>query len=112
MNPVLRLALVASALVVLLFVTRKIRKAQFSTADCSFWLLMSVCLLLVAMFPSIAYYFSRLLGIQSPANFIFLAVIALLLVREFTIQVQLTQLRSKVSKLCQEIALNDYDANK
>lgn len=109
MNPVLRLALVASALVVLLFVTRKIRKAQFSTADCTFWLLMSVCLLLVAMFPGIAYFFSSLLGIQSPSNFIFLTVIALLLVREFTIQVQLSQLRSKVTRLCQEIALHNSD---
>lgn len=37
----------------------------------------------------------------------FPAVIALLLIREFTIQVQLTQLRSKVTVLTQEIALRE-----
>ena len=108
MNPVLRLALVASALVVLLFVTRKIRKAQFARQ-----------LHILAAYerlPAFSRYvpghcisFSSLLGIQSPSNFIFLAVIALLLFREFTIQVQLSQLRSKVTRLCQEIALHNSD---
>lgn len=37
----------------------------------------------------------------------FPAVIALLLIREFTIQVHLTQLRSKVTVLTQEIALRE-----
>lgn len=112
MNPVLRISLVVSAFLVLLFVTRKIKKAQFSTADSLFWLFLSICLLIVAVFPGIAYFFSGVLGIQSPSNFIFLSVIALLLVHEFTIQAQLSQLKSKITALTQELALHDTDTTR
>ncbi len=105
MNPVLRGALVICAFIMLIFVIHKLRKAQFDTSDSLFWLLLIGCLLIVAIFPQIAYLFSDLLGIQSPSNFIFLAVIGLLAIREFTIQVQLAQLRRKMTALAQETAL-------
>lgn len=107
MNPVLRGAMVTCALLMLVFVTRKLRKAQFDTADSLFWLFLSACLLAIAVFPCIAYFFSNLLGIQSPSNFVFLAVIGLLMIREFSIQVELSQLRRKTTALAQEIALRD-----
>lgn len=107
MNSVLRVALVVSALLVLGFVTRKIRKAQFNTKDSLFWLFLSICLVFVAIFPGVAFFFSDILGIQSPSNFIFLTVIALLLIREFTIQAQLSQLRRQTAVLSQEIALRE-----
>lgn len=108
MNPILRGTLVLCAFLMLVFVIRKLRKAQFDTSDSVFWLLMVGCLLLVAIFPQVAYFFSDLLGIQSPSNFIFLAVIGLLTIREFTMQAQLVQLRRKISVLVQETALHDY----
>lgn len=107
MNPILRGSLVICALLTLVFVTRKLRRSQFDTADSLFWLFLSACLLAVSIFPNIAYFFSSLLGIQSPSNFIFLTVIALLLVREFSIQIELSQLRRKLTFLAQEIALRN-----
>lgn len=77
-----------------------------------FWLFLSGCLLAVALFPNIAYFFSKLLDIQSPSIFIFLTVITLLMIREFTIQVQLTQLRRKLAALAQEIALRESKTDK
>lgn len=109
MNSILRGALIICALLMLAFVTRKVRKSQFDTADSLFWLFLSGCLLIVAIFPGIAYFFSNLLGIQSPSNFVFLAVIGLLMIREFTIQAQLSQLRRKTATLAQEIALRESE---
>lgn len=109
MNSILRGALTICALLMLVFVTRKVRKSQFDTADSLFWLFLSGCLLIVAIFPGIAYFFSNLLGIQSPSNFVFLAVIGLLMIREFTIQAQLSQLRRKTATLAQEIALRESE---
>lgn len=109
MNSILRGALIICALLMLVFVTRKVRKSQFDTADSLFWLFLSGCLLIVAVFPGIAYFFSNLLGIQSPSNFVFLAVIGLLMIREFTIQAQLSQLRRKTATLAQEIALRESE---
>lgn len=109
MNSILRGALIICALLMLVFVTRKVRKSQFDTADSLFWLFLSGCLLIVAIFPGIAYFFSNLLGIQSPSNFVFLAVIGLLMIREFAIQAQLSQLRRKTATLAQEIALRESE---
>ena len=109
MNSILRGVLIICALLMLVFVTRKVRKSQFDTADSLFWLFLSGCLLIVAIFPGIAYFFSNLLGIQSPSNFVFLAVIGLLMIREFTIQAQLSQLRRKTATLAQEIALRESE---
>lgn len=109
MNSILRGALIICALLMLVFVTRKVRKSQFDTADSLFWLFLSGYLLIVAIFPGIAYFFSNLLGIQSPSNFVFLAVIGLLMIREFTIQAQLSQLRRKTATLAQEIALRESE---
>ena len=109
MNSILRGALIICALLMLVFVTRKVRKSQFDTADSLFWLFLSGCLLIVAIFPGIAYFFSNLLGIQSTSNSVFLAVIGLLMIREFTIQAQLSQLRRKTATLAQEIALRESE---
>lgn len=110
MGIVLRAVLIIGALVVLAFVVRSIRRAQFDTNDSLFWLLLSLGLLILALFPSISYFLANVLGIQSPSNFIFLVIIALLLVREFTLQVKLSQLQRKTVTLTQELALRGTDS--
>lgn len=112
MNPVLRFTIVACALIVLLFVMHRLRTSKINTSDSLFWLFLCVCLLIIAIFPGIAYFFSNLFGFQSPSNLIFVAVIGLLLIREFSIQNELSELRSKITQLSQEVALNNrHDQN-
>lgn len=110
MSVMLRVFLVICAIVVLAFVVRKIKKAQLSATGSIYWLLLSLGLVVVAVFPQIAFFFSDLLGVQSPSNFVFLAIIALLLIRQFNLQSQVTQLQTKLTALVQEIALRDTDA--
>ncbi|WP_303203533.1 DUF2304 domain-containing protein, partial [Raoultibacter timonensis] len=45
----------------------------------------------------------------SPSNFIFLCVIALLLIKCFTLTVEVSSLRERLDVLAQEIALRDKD---
>ena len=110
MSVMLRVFLVICAVVVLAFVVRKIKKAQLSATGSIYWLLLSLGLVVVAVFPQIAFFFSDLLGVQSPSNFVFLAIIALLLIRQFNLQSQVTQLQTKLTALVQEIPLRDTDA--
>ena len=63
------------------------------------------CLLILALFPRIAFVLSDLFGFQSPSNFVFLAIVAILLIKEFTASVEIAKLKSKVTYLVQEIAL-------
>ena len=109
MSAMLRVFLVVCAVVVLGFVVRKIKKSQLSATGSIYWLLLSLALVVIAVFPQIAFFFSDLLGFQSASNFVFLAVIALLLIRQFSLQTQITQLQTKLTALVQEIALRDAD---
>ena len=107
MSDVLRLFLVIGAIIVFLFVIRQIRRARLDAKESLFWLCLAVGLVVVALVPGIAYFFSDLLGFQAPSNFVFLVLIALLLVRVFALQADVIALRRKVTALVQEIALRD-----
>ena len=103
----LRIFLLAGAVLLLVLVARKIKKSQFDTHDALFWLGLSVLLILAAAFPQLVAIVSSLLGFQSTSNFVFLAVIAILLWRLFRLQESVVALRGKLVVLAQEIALKD-----
>lgn len=106
MTASLRMLLIICALIVLFFIVRKLRKAQIQVMDSVFWLLFSLSLVVLAIFPEIAFTLSRLLGFQAPVNFVMLYVIAVLVMRNFTLTVKVAQLREKLTILVQEIALD------
>lgn len=103
----LRIFLLLGAVLLLVLVARKIKKSQFDTHDTFFWLGLSVLLILAAAFPQLVYVIADLLGFQSASNFVFLAVIAILLWRLFRLQENVVTLRRKLTTLVQEIALKD-----
>lgn len=103
----LRIFLVLGAALMLVIVARKIKRAQFETHDTLFWLGLSVLLILAAAFPRLVYAASALLGFQSPSNFVFLVVIAILLWRIFRLQESVATLRRKLTTVAQEIALQE-----
>ena len=103
----LRIFLLIGAVLLLLLVARKIKKSQFDTHDALFWLGLSVLLILAAAFPQLVDIVSNLLGFQSTSNFVFLAVIAILLWRLFRLQDSVVALRRKLVMVAQEIALKD-----
>ena len=107
----LRLFLLISAFIVLIFIFKKIRKSEFEIADSIFWFLFAAILAALAIFPTIAYVLSEALGFVSPSNFVFLAVIAILLIRLFNLNAELAHLRAKVNGLIQEIALREHEAD-
>lgn len=101
-----RILLAVGALLVLLAMLRKIRRSEVKISDSLFWFFFVLTLLLLAIFPDIAYFFSDLLGIESPANLVFLYVIAMLLIREFISTAEISRLRSKLTALAQKEALD------
>ena len=103
----LRVFLLLGAVLLLVLVARKIKKSQFDTHDTFFWLGLSVLLIISAAFPQLVYVVAGVLGFQSASNFVFLAVIAILLWRLFRLQENVVTLRRKLTTLVQEIALKD-----
>ena len=109
MSLALRVFLLICACFVLVFVIRKIKKSEFEIMDAIFWLLFIAVLLLLAIFPDIAYILSNILGFDSPSNFVFLCVIAILLIRVFSLNAKVAHLRAKTNSLIQEIALREKE---
>lgn len=107
MNVALRTFLLACAVMVLFFIVRKIKKSEFEIVDSIFWFVLVAVLALFALFPQIVYTLSSLFGFSSPSNFVFLAVIAILLIRIFSLNAKLAHLRTKVNGLIQELALRE-----
>lgn len=99
--------LLIGALLTFWFVLRKIRKAEVTIADSTFWFLFALSLVLMGVFRQIPFFFADIFGIESPANFVFVYVIAVLVLREFYTTVEISQLRTKLRHLVQNEALNE-----
>ena len=77
--------------------------------DSIFWIAISGLLVLVSIFPNIAYFVSDLLGIGTPVNFVFLFMIFLLLYKVFLMSVRISQLEYRLKNLVQQIAIKNLE---
>lgn len=104
-----QLLLIGGAVVILLVVVNAVHKRRILIDDSLFWIAFSVVLVLLGAFPQIVFFFSRLFGFQSPANLVFAAMIAVLIVKEFRNTAKISILKDKVNQLAQEVALRDEE---
>lgn len=97
--------LLISALLIFWLILRKIRRSEVTIADSTFWFLFALSLVLMGVFRQIPFFFAGIFGIESPANFVFAYIIAVLILREFYSTVEISQLRARVRGLAQKEAL-------
>ncbi|QNM06877.1 DUF2304 domain-containing protein [Qiania dongpingensis] len=112
MTTVLRVILILMSLLVLLLMMKKIRQAKAQIEDSMFWVFFALLLVIFSVFPKAADWLSGLVGTMSTANFIFLLMIFLLLVKNFSMSIRISQLETKMKELVQKIALDDNEAEK
>lgn len=105
MNATLRIILLIFALVTSIWILRKVRRCKVKVYDAVFWVSLSFLLILLGVVPDVSFVMANILGIQSPANFVFLVIIFLLLEKTFTLSIQVSQLEDKVENLAAEVAL-------
>lgn len=108
MTLALRIILIVASVFVTLYALRKIRKAQLNIDDAFYWIIVSVILLVMSIFPIVPSYLSALIGIESPANFVFLVMIFLAFVKMFSLSIEFSIQKYRLSKLVQKIALHDH----
>ncbi len=105
MSIVLRIALILVSFLVVVFVLKKIRKTQLHIDDAIYWIVSAVLLLIISIFPQIAIWTSELLGIESPANFVFLFMIFVILVKLFNLAIDVSIQKQRLNRLAQKLAL-------
>ena len=103
----LRLLLVLGSLLTLVFVLGRIRRAKIQIEDSIFWFVFSGFLLLLSIFPELAYWAANTLGMQAPINVVYLAIIFLLILKVFFMSLRISQMDSKMNNLAQKVALNE-----
>ena len=105
----LRIMLVLGALLALFVVGRQVRRQKILVEDAVFWVVLAVIFIVLAVFPGIAISLAHALGFMSASNFVYLAIIVLLLWKVFTNSAEISRLKAKVNELAQEVALAHGD---
>lgn len=107
MNIELRTLLLVGAIILILFIYRKLKKAQLHINEAFFWIVFSFIIFVLALFPEVGMHIARKIGIISAANLIFFATIALLIIKTFLLTIKVSTLEQKVVNLTQEIAIKE-----
>ena len=105
MQAIFRIILIIVSLLTMSFMLRKIRQAKVQIEAAMFWVIVALILVVFSLCPAVADACARLLGIYSTPNFLFLFMIFLLMVKVFSMTLQVSQLESKQKELVQKIAL-------
>lgn len=109
MSATLRVVLMLSAVITVVWILRKIYKCKVKLKDAIFWFCMAALLAIFGIAPEIAYWCAHVIGIQAPVNFIFLFILALAMEKIFTLSIIVSQLEDKITILSAEVALRTHD---
>ncbi len=112
LTPSIRILLVLGSLLTVAFVLSRIRKSKMQIEDSIFWLAFSAAVILLSLFPEIAFWCSRFLGFEAPINFVFLVIIFLLILKQFYMSIKISQMDNRIRILTQRIALNQESAER
>ena len=107
MPVVLRIVLIVSSILMLIYMLKKVKKSKVQIEHTIFWIIFGVFLILISLIPQIVYLFDHLLGIQSPANLVLVFIIFILLIKQFLMTIEMSQLEIKIRELVEEIALKE-----
>lgn len=95
MSIYLRIILVVISMLSMMNVMKRVRRFKLQIENSIFWIIFSLLLILVAVFPDPMFWLADLLGIQSPANMVFLFVIFILLIKTFNLTLEIHSFSTK-----------------
>ena len=106
MSALLRILLIISAVLMMIFMLSKIRLAKMKIEYTVFWIGFSAILIIMGVFPGVFYLISEFIGFQSPISMVYLIIIFVLILKMFFMTIQISQLENKVDSLTQHIAID------
>ncbi len=107
MTVTLRILLIVASVLTTILLMRKIRHSKLQIEDSIFWIGFACILIVFSLFPAVPDFLSGLAGTYTTANFIYLFIIFLLIVKMFYMSVKMSQMETKIKDLVQEIALDE-----
>lgn len=107
MSNELCVALVLGALLTMVYFFWQIRKNRLQIGYAVSWSIFSLGLVILAIFPNIVIFFAEKLGVISPANLLYLIVLFVLIIKQFSVTIKLSKLNQQITELTQAIALKE-----
>ncbi|MCX4374682.1 DUF2304 domain-containing protein [Thomasclavelia cocleata] len=105
MSLFLRIILLVASVLFAIYVIKKIRKSQMKIGDSIYWISLIVLIVTLSIFPNIIISLAKWIGIESPANLLYLLMIFIAIGKIFFLSVQNSQLEYKICILAEEIAI-------
>lgn len=96
---------IIGAVVLFIFVFEMLRRRVLQEKFAALWLLVSVGVLILAIFPSILGKISAFLGIQLPSNLLLLFASLLLLFASIQMSYEIGRGEERIRRLAEEVAL-------
>lgn len=108
----LRIILIISSFLSFFLCIKKMRQAKLKITNSVIWMFGSILLILMSIFSNAVAWMSEKLGFISPVNFVFLIIIAFLLIQTFIDNIRINELNNKIKDLNHYIALSEHERNK
>lgn len=112
MTITLRIILIISSIIAFLLCITKIKQAKLKVNNAVIWMIGSMLLILMSIFSQAVEWLSEKLGFMAPVNFVFLVMIAFLLIQTFINNLMISSLNEKIKDLNHYIALKEHEEEK
>lgn len=108
----LKLFMICICIIFMLFIYKKVEKGNLQLKYSLSWYAIAIGLIFVSIFDSILVPIRDFLGFETISNMVFLLGFMLLAMLVFTLNVKISELTAKNTKLTQELALLKKESTK
>ena len=102
MSLTLQLLLIIVTVVFFIILVKNVKKGKLRTDYALAWIL---CSIILSIFPQIAFFIARLIGVISTANMVFAAIIFMLIILVYILFNKVSMLEEKQKNLIQYVAI-------
>ncbi|MBO3086711.1 DUF2304 domain-containing protein [Cellulomonas dongxiuzhuiae] len=96
---------VALSVVVLLFIVQLLRRRRLREKYAGIWLVVSLAIIVLALFPGLAVALARVVGVETPSNLLFATSLGVLLLVTVQLSTEVSGLEEETRTLAEASAL-------
>ncbi|MBR2753958.1 DUF2304 domain-containing protein [Candidatus Saccharibacteria bacterium] len=104
----LQIEMSIATILLLIIIASSLKRNTISIKSSIAWLLLPIVFLIIAIFPSPLESLANWLGFETLSNFIFVIIIALLLILNFSLTITTSKQQNQITKLIQEVSILKY----
>jgi hypothetical protein len=105
MSLTLQIILIVATILLFIILVKNVKKGKMRTDYALGWIICSIALIILSIFPQVAFFAARLIGVISTANMVFAAIIFMLIILVYVLFNKVSMLEEKQKNLIQELAI-------